>query len=177
MGNQKQENFFNKMRKVFGDWYKRYTIRKPKGDSNMEAEHRRLDIGGSLERFTKQLWNETSVQRRMEQILRKRTREGKDEKVQRREKKSYQRNLRLSRFCGTKTYSDLVKVWQQWEKIAYMALRFPEQRKEGVSLDYYMGFQNGMLADIEANRKLFSDSQIVIFKEEQERKKDEELNK
>ncbi len=169
MDNKKEKNFFNKVRDMFGNWYKRYTIHKSERDSNLEAEHGRFNIRRSIEQFTKQLWDEASIERRMEQILRKRSREGKVEKLQKGEKTVHQRNIRLSRFSGTQTYRDLVKAWQQWERIAYYSLRFPEQRKEGVSLDYYIGFQNGLLADIEANRKLFTDAQIKIFKADQEK--------
>jgi hypothetical protein len=113
----------------------------------------------------------------MEPILRKRSREGKIEKVQTREKRTYQRNLRLSRFCGTKTFRDLTKIWQQWEAVAYMAVRHPEDKKEGMSLEYYLGFQNGLLSNIESNRKLFSDAQIEVFKEDQRKADEEDRNK
>lgn len=172
MDKKETKTIFSKMRKMFGNWYKRSPFYKQSGYSDLEAKRRRLITRRSIAEFTKHLWNEAPFERRMERLLRKQSRKGKIERVQKREEKANKRNARLARFCGTKTHRELVSVWQQWEKTAYLGLRHPELKKEGVSLEYYLGFQNGLLSNIEANRKLFDDAKVAVYKAEQ--KKEEE---
>lgn len=59
-----------------------------------------------------------------------------------------------------------------------MGLRHPEFRTDKHSMEYYIGFQNGLLSNIEDTRKFFEDSVFGIEREiqqaeaEQQNKKD-----
>ena len=46
-----------------------------------------------------------------------------------------------------------------------MGLRHPELRVDKHSLDYYIGYQNGILSNIEDNRRFFEDAVFSIEKE------------
>lgn len=172
MVKKEQKGFWNSMRKMFGDWKKRSPFHKQSKHSDLEAKHRRLQTWRSVGNFCRGLWDEANVPRRMESFLRKRTRAKEDDRLQEAKEKTYQRYTRLSRLCDAEGYSDLVKFWKQWERTAYMALRHPELRKEGISMDYYIGFQNGILSNVEANRKTFQDAQFAIIKEESKEKEE-----
>lgn len=48
-----------------------------------------------------------------------------------------------------------------------MGLRHPEFRTDKHSVEYYMGFQNGLLSNIEDTRKFFEDAIFGVEKEAQ----------
>jgi hypothetical protein len=156
------------------DWSERSSLRKQSGYSKLEVEHRRHQTWRSIRDFSRSFWDETNVSRRLESVLRKRSREGEVERVQRAKEKIRERNIRVSRLSDSKGYSDLVKFWQKSEQLAYMGLRHPELRREGHSVEYYIGYQNGILSNIEDNRRFFEDAIFSIEKEVLEENKNKE---
>ena len=159
------QNMFGLLRKAERWWIvKRNNWRK---NPEVEAAYRRHDIRGSIENFTKRIWDACQNQKGMGQLLRKqslRTRE--DEGVQRKQEEARQRNLRLTRISRTDGWQiDIVGMLQQWENFCYMNLRFPENRRDKVSLDYFLGYQNGALWIIEGLRKEIYNAVISLKKE------------
>ncbi len=161
----KQEGFINKVRKMFRDWRERSSFYKQSEHSELETKYRRHQTWRDIKNFSRSLWDETKISRRLESVLRKRTRTGEAERVQRGKEKIHERNIRLSKLSDSKGYSDLVKFWQKCERLAYMGLRHPELRVDKHSLDYYIGYQNGILSNIEDNRRFFEDAVFSIEKE------------
>lgn len=124
-------------------------------DTELEASHRRHDIRGSVEAFTKRIWDAIQKPQGMEVLLRKHSlRTRKDDEIQRREEETNKRIVRLARLSKTEGWQiDIVSMLRSWENFCYMNLRFPETRKDKVSLDNFIGFQNGALWIIESLRK------------------------
>ena len=132
-------------------WF--HNLNKP--NPEVETSSRRYDIRGSIDSFTERVWDAIKKPRRMDELLRKQsTRAEKNEGVQRKQEEVDRRNSRLSRLSKTEGWEvDVVGMLRQWVNFCYMNLRFPEARKDKVSLDYYVGFQNGALWVIEGLRK------------------------
>lgn len=122
---------------------------------NVEAAFERHDIRRSVEAFTKRVWDAVKNVQTVDGSLRKRTlRTRSDEEIQRKQEEVNKRNLRLTHLSKTEGWKiDVINMLRQWENFCYMNLRFPESRKDKVSLDYFLGFQNGSLWIIESFRK------------------------
>ena len=165
MAGQKGKGFFSWVREMFGNWKKRRAFRQHEKYSQLETEHRRHQAWRNINRFARGFWDETNVGRRLEKILRKRTRAEETEKIQRAKEKTHERNSRVAKLCDTPGYRDFVTFQQKCERIAYMGLRHPELRTDKHSMDYYIGFQNGLLSNIEDNRKFFEDAVFGIERE------------
>jgi len=158
------------MRKLFRKRSKKKTIHKPKRNTELEAEHRRLNTRRSVKRFVRKFWDETNVSRKMERILRKRSRKEKAPGVQEKEERVYKRNARLTRFCNHEGYRDLVSILRSHENAGYFGLRHPEIRKDNASLEYYLGFINGKLSEIEDIRIIFRNAKMAVAKKVMEEK-------
>jgi hypothetical protein len=170
MATKENKNWFTKVREMFWHREKRDSVSESERNSELEAKRRRHQTWRNLGNFTRSLWNEAKISRRVESSLRKRLREKEDGRIQEAKERVYQRNLRVSKLCDSEGYSDFVKFLQKCEKIGYAALRHPEFRKgdNQQSLDYYMGFQNGLLSMIEDSRKFFDDAIFMVEKATQE---------
>lgn len=121
---------------------------------DLEAALRRHDGRGSVEAFTQRIWDAVKKPQRMDGSLHKHTlRTRQDEEIQRKQEEVNKRNIRLTRLERTEGWVDIVNMLRQWENFCYMNLRFPETRKDKVSLDYFLGYQNGSLWIIEGLRK------------------------
>lgn len=126
-----------------------------KQHSRLETDHRRYEVRRNIERFTQRIWDAAkklpTVARSLPQHP---LREKEDERIQQKKRKTHQRALRFAKLIKSDVWTkDLVKMLNQWEKFCYMNLRFPETRKDKVSLDSFIGFQNGALWVIEGLRK------------------------
>lgn len=126
-----------------------------KKDPKLETSSGRHDIRRSVESFTQRVWDAVQKPKGVAELLRKQSlRTRKDEEVQRRQEEIDKRNIRLVHLSRTQGWEiDVVNMLRQWENFCYMNLRFPETRKDKVSLEYFLGYQNGSLWVIESLRK------------------------
>lgn len=174
MDTERNKNIFSKMRDLFWNWKKRGSISESERNSELEAEHRRHQTRRGIRNFCRGLWNEANVSRRVESSLRKRLREKEGERIQRAKEKVHERNSRVTKLCDTPGYKDFIKFKQKCESIAYMGLRHPELRNDKHTLDYYLGFYNGILSNIEDDRKFFQDALFNKAKEEREAEEEQQ---
>lgn len=178
MAKKRNKGIFNKMREVWGNWRKGRSVYEREGHSELEAQHRRQQTWRNIGEFGRSLWNETNVSRRLESLLRKRSRAEKDERVREAKERIHERNVRVAKLTDSKGYSDFVKFQQKAERLAYMGLRHPEFRKsDNHSLEYYIGFQNGVLSMIEDDRKFFEDAVFGVEKEVQQAEEEQTKTK
>ena len=128
-------------------------------NSNLEASRGRHDIRGNIEAFTKRVWDASQKLQTMDELLRKQSlRARKNEEIQRREEAVSKRNLLLAKLTESEEYEIIVEFFKRIENNAYFNLRFPESRKDQVSMDYFVGFQNGSLYVIENFRSMFAEA-------------------
>jgi len=125
-----------------------------KTNPQLEASHRRYDGRAGVDDFTQRVWDAVKKLPRMEELLRKQpTREEENERVLRKEEENEKRIAKLAQLSQTEGWEIVVSLLRSWENFCYMNLRFPETRKDKVSFEYFIGFQNGALWVIEGLRK------------------------
>jgi len=125
-----------------------------KKNPQLEASYRRYDGGTGVNNFTQRVWDAVKKLPRMEELLRKQpTREEENERVLRKEEENERRIAKLAQLSRTEGWEIVVSLLRSWENFCYMNLRFPETRKDKVSFEYFIGFQNGALWVIEGLRK------------------------
>ena len=137
--------------RALGAWW-RAKFHKGK-HSKMEVEYGRHDTRASIDRFVKRFWDANNVGKRVEKILRPASREEEATRLQEKAERTRKRSLRLSQLSKNEGWRDLEKLLEQYEIIAYTNLRFPSTRKDNVSLDEWIGVQNGTLGVIEGIRQ------------------------
>lgn len=132
-----------------------------KDDSELETARRRYDVRGSVDAFTQRIWDAFDVKGKVGRLLRKQSlRTRKDEEVQRRQEEIGRRSLLLTNLSRSQGHVIEKEFFKKIESGAYLNLRFPEGRKEGVSLDYYVGFQNGSIWVVENWRRMIAEAVI-----------------
>ena len=143
---------FTRMSKVFE---KRDSKFIHQDDPDLEVALRRHDIGGSVGAFTQRIWDAVKKSQTVDGSLRKHTiRTRQDEEIQRKQEEINKRNIRLTKLSRMEGWEiDVIGMLRQWENFCYMNLRFPETRKDKVSLENFIGYQNGALWVIEGLRK------------------------
>lgn len=164
-----------------------------KRNTDMETEHGRCSTRRTIERKTGRLWSEKEIKGRLGRLLSKqpsRTRE--DEEVQRRQEEKHKRDTLIARLNRDEGFAVIKKVLIAIESDAYMNLRYPEKAKdikvvEGsngqprymndwVSLDYFIGRQDGRIETIEDIRNIISEAITSIEKTKMKEEQDETAN-
>jgi hypothetical protein len=139
----------------------------------LETSYRRYDTRASVNDFTKRIWDAYEKPPRVDELLRKQSiRKRENEEIQRREEEIRKRNINLVNLSRTEGWEIIVNLLKQWENFCYMNLRFPETRKDKVSLEMFIGFQNGALWVIEGIRKEIYNAIISLKKENALRNKE-----
>jgi hypothetical protein len=139
----------------------------------LETSYRRYDGEGGVNDFTERIWDAIKKLPRVEELLRKQsTREEENERVLRKEEENERRITKLAQLSRTEGWEIIVSLLKNWENFCYMNLRFPETRKDKVSFDYFIGFQNGALWVIEGLRKEVYGAVISLKKQNAIRNKE-----
>ena len=150
-------------------WFRSLYKTNPK----LETSYRRYDGEGGVNNFTERIWDAIKKLPRVEELLRKQsTREEENERVLRKEEENERRITKLAQLSRTEGWEIIVSLLKNWEKFCYMNLRFPETRKDKVSFDYFIGFQNGALWVIEGLRKEVYGAVISLKKQNAIRNKE-----
>jgi hypothetical protein len=147
-------------------------------NTGLEAKHRRLDTRGSIDGFVGQVWDASENPPGVGELLRKhRLRTKKDEGVQEKQEEKHRRNIVLTEFSKRPGY-DLLKAFLQLiEGDAYFKLRNLKERPENVSMDSWVGIQNGRLEVVEDIRLMFATARAELKRERiDEQKKEGEKN-
>lgn len=118
----------------------------------MEAEHGRYEFRRNFDNFRRKIKDASDVKAKMGRVLRPASREEENARVQEKEERTRQRSLRISSTSKTEGWKEIEKLLDRYELMAYTNLRFPSVRKSNVSLDEWIGIQNGTLGIIEAIR-------------------------
>lgn len=125
-------------------------VRK-KRNPKLATPHRRHGRRRSIRSYWKDTWDAIAVRRKMERVLQPTERGSQDERVREKKERGAERIAKLSRLYEDKDFQYLWLILQRWEASSYEDIAKPEVRKDGMSLDYYIGYMAGrigVLSDI-----------------------------
>lgn len=171
------------MRKLLEKILRVFRSIKTKRNTGLEAKRRRQLTRTSISGIIDRVWNAHYEPPRVEQLLRKYTlRTRKDQELREAEGKRSERNALIKRLSDYEGYRRIIVPFLQVaENDAYMKLRHPEDRKQGefnkeISLEEYVGRQNGKLELIEDMRLMVS-SALADIQRDLDKKKAEAIRK
>lgn len=156
---------------------------RAKRNSELEVEHRRRFTRAGIVSQIRHLWDAHYDPPAMGELLRKYTiRTNKAEDLQRAKGKRDERNALIKRLSDYEGYRRLIVPFLELaETDAYFKLRHPDDRNQGdpakhISLEEYVGKQNGKLELVEDFRLMVS-SGIAELEREKAAQKAEALRK
>lgn len=155
-------------------------------ENSRDEEHPLLAFGaglsrtrGNIETYLRRVQRTLQESGGMERILRPTTRVGEDSSVREKEEKRIKRASEVVVVAKKKGFEEYISLMRKIEGDAYYNLRNPSLlKKEGLSLDYTVGFYAGALSVIDDFFLLEQNAQKILKKEneriEAERKKNAE---
>jgi len=139
--------------------------------SNNDTDNSGLEAGGgqrvergSVESYTRHLWDTPKKLQRVARALQSALRKKEAGRIQPEKGANTERLVGMKRLYQSPDFNIAKEILMEKESSAYFGLRHPETKKEGVSQEYYNGFLNGRLSIIDEFRDAFERAIIILQK-------------
>lgn len=136
-----------------------------KENTQLEIEYGRRIFGGGHKERRFSFWSSKNDEGKVGRTLQPRVREEEVRRLQEIAERKSKRNILLYSATRRDDFNILKAFLQRAEDGAYSNLRHPEIKRDGISQDYFIGFQNGIIQLVEDIRSLYVQAAVDYHKE------------